>query len=92
MGGDDFIQATVAVNVQVVHPTLQVHGKDQSHQPEVMVAVQVADKDMVDPMKICLQSHQLHLSSLATINKKMTALYFNKLACGVSSVGRQGAA
>ena len=44
-----------------------------------MVAVQMTYKDVIDPMKIDLQTHQLHLCSFATIHKKKAILYFDQL-------------
>jgi hypothetical protein len=43
--------------MQIVGPPMQVHAEKQPHQPEVMVTVQVADEDVVDPVYVRLQLH-----------------------------------
>ena len=45
------------------------------------------DEDMVYPVKITLQSHELHLCGFTTINEETAVLYLNKLGRGVSSIG-----
>jgi hypothetical protein len=47
-----------------------MHGEDQSHQPEIVIAVKVADKYVIDAMEINLQAHKLHLSTLSTIDQE----------------------
>ena len=85
----NFIQTTVAIEVQIADSSLKVHGKNQTHQTEVMIAVQVAYEDMVYTMEINLQAHELHLCALATIYHEMTALHFHKLRSRMPSIGRQ---
>ena len=47
----------MAVDVEIIHPFLQMHGEDQTHKSQVMIAVKVTYEDMVDPVKIGLQFH-----------------------------------
>jgi hypothetical protein len=75
--GDDLIKSTVTIKMQVVNSSLKVHSKDQSHKAQVMVTMQMSYKDVVDAMKISLQTHELHLRSFATIDKKGAILYFD---------------
>jgi hypothetical protein len=63
--------------MQVVNSSLKVHGKDQSHKAQIMVTMQMTYKDVVNAMKISLQTHKLHLRSLTTIDKKGAILYFD---------------
>ena len=77
MRGDDFVQATVAIYVQVVHAFLKMHRIDKTHQSQVMIAVKVTDKDVVDTMKIHLKAHQPHLSRLSTIHQERSVLNFH---------------
>ena len=44
-----------------------------------MVAVQMADKNMIDPVEVYLQPHQLHLGCLTTIDQEVSALNFHEL-------------
>lgn len=79
LSSDDFVQAAVAVQMQVGHPALKVHRKDQPHQAKVMITVKVTDKDMIDAVKICLHAHKLDLGCFTTVNEKSAALYFDVL-------------
>ena len=54
-----------------------MHGKDQTHQTQVMVSMQVADKNMIDTMEIYLEPHQLHLCPFSAVYKKMPVLDFD---------------
>lgn len=38
---DNLIQSAVAVQVQIVCAVIQMHGEKQTHQPQVMIAMQV---------------------------------------------------
>lgn len=71
MGQDDFIQTRVTVQVEDSFPSLQVHGKEQAHQTEVVIAMQVADEDVPDPMNVNTLIRQLDLGSFTAVNQKM---------------------
>ena len=92
MGRDYLIQATVTIYVQVVGPALQVQRKYEAHQSEVMIAVQMANEDVIDSMKVCLHTHELHLSSFAAINKERSILNLDELSSWMSSVSRHSSA
>jgi hypothetical protein len=66
--GDDLVQAAVTVEVQIRRTALQVHGKDQAHQTQVMIAVQVTDKDVIDAVVRCAKTHELHLRGFTTVD------------------------
>jgi hypothetical protein len=63
--------------MQVIRSALQVHGKDQPHKTEVMVAMQMTDEYMIDAMVAYIKPHQLHLGSLTTIDHKIPVLNFH---------------
>lgn len=86
-GGDDLVQPPMAVDMQFVRPLLQVHGEDEAHQPQEMVAVQVADKDVVDAVEVGLQLHELHLGALATVNQEVAVLDLHQLGRRVAAIG-----
>ena len=86
MSGNDFIQATMTVQMQVIYPSLEMHRKNQSHQSQVVITVQVADENMIDSVEIGLQTHELHLRSFTTVNQEVAILYFNKLRRRMTSV------
>jgi hypothetical protein len=45
-----------------------------------VIAMKMADEDVIDAMKIRLEFHQLHLRAFTTIHKKGSVLYFNQLS------------
>ena len=69
-----------------------MHGKDQPHQTQKVIAVQMTDEDVANAMKIYLVAHHLHLAPFAAINQEETVLNFHQLAGGKSAIGRYGAA
>ena len=77
--------------MQIIDPSLQVHGEDQTHQAEVVVTVEVADEDVVYPVEVCLHPHKLHLRTFATVDQERFILNFNVLGGGVSPISRQRA-
>ena len=92
MGRDYLIQATVTIYVQVVGSTLQMQRKNEAHQSEVMIAVQMANEDMIDSMKVGLHTHELHLGSFATINQERSILNLDELSSWMSSVSGHSSA
>jgi hypothetical protein len=77
LGCNDFIQAAVTVKVKVIRSPQEMHGEDQTHQTEIMVAVEMGNENVVNAMKVGLETHQLHLRTLAAIDKEETILYLN---------------
>jgi len=88
LGGDDLVQAFETVQVQIVGAAIQVHGEQQSHQPQIMIAMQVRDEDVADAVQVGLNFHQLHLRALATVDQKVSALDFDELRRWVATIGR----
>ena len=54
-----------------------------------MIAMQMADEDMIDAMQVCLKFHQLHLGGFSAVNHEEPAFDFNELSGWVSAIGRQ---
>lgn len=90
--GDDLIQSMIAVEVQIIRTLLQVHGKEQAHQSQVMITVQVTDENMIDLMKRHLVAAQLHLHTFTAIDQKMTVLNAKVLGGRKSAMGRKSTA
>lgn len=67
--GNDLIEAGRSKYGQGVLPPLQVHGKQQAHQAQVVVAMQMADEDMGDFMKAGMVAHELQLRTFPAINQ-----------------------
>ena len=74
-----FIQACMTVKVEIIGSTQKVHGEDQPHQSEIMIAVEVRNEDMIDPVHVCLIAHELHLRTFSAINKEIPVLYLYQL-------------
>ena len=46
VNGNDLIQTRGAKDVKIILPVSQVHGRKQAHQSKIMIAVQVANKNV----------------------------------------------
>ena len=78
--GDNFVESRVPVDVEVVGSPQQMHGKDQSHQAEVVIAMKVADEDMLDAVKVGVVFHELHLRTFSAVDEEVTILNLYQLA------------
>jgi hypothetical protein len=56
--------------VQGVFSAHQVVGADKTYQPKIMVAMQMANKDVIDFTHTKFHPPQLALGAFATINQK----------------------
>ena len=56
------------VEVDVVAAVVERQGREQAHQPEAVVAMGVADEDVVELPGVDLISYQLHLRALPAVN------------------------
>ena len=79
MRRNDLIKASWTVKVEVIGAAHQVHGENKSHQAEIVIAVEMRDKNVVDSMEVRLKTHQLHLGAFATIDKKEAIFNFDQL-------------
>jgi hypothetical protein len=57
-----------------------------------MIAMKMADKNVVDAVEVCLETHQLHLGSLSAIHQEVPVLDLDKLRGGKPPICRQSAA
>jgi hypothetical protein len=57
-----------------------MHCEHQTHETEIMVAVQMTNKNITGAMKVCLVFHQLHLCAFSAVDHEMSVLNFNNLA------------
>jgi hypothetical protein len=69
----------MAVQMKIIGSSQQVHGKNKSHQSQVMIAMEMADKDVINAMKVGLKPHELHLGSFATIHQEIPVLDLDQL-------------
>ena len=66
-----------------------MHGENQPRQSQVMIAVQVADKNVTNFMDGYGVVYELQLGTFTTINQKVMVLNVKKLRRGESAVSRQ---
>ena len=71
------------VEVDVVAAVVERQGREQAHQPEAVVAMGVADEDMVELPGVDLVSYQLHLRALPAVDQVGNALDADHLRGGV---------
>ena len=79
----------MSIEVKVIRSPLQVHGEDEAHQPKVVVAVQVADKNMIDAVKVRLKAHELHLRGFPAVDKEIVILDLEQLRGRMPAIGWQ---
>lgn len=60
-------------------PAQQVHGSDQAHQSEIVVAMEMGNKNMIDLLQADLLPSQLYLGSFSTIEKEQLPVYRHQL-------------
>ena len=69
-----------------------MHGEDQAHQPEVMIAMQVTDEDPLDAVNAQSEFDELHLGSFATVDQEILILNSEMLGRWKPAIGRQRSA
>ena len=69
-----FVQSLEAVNVQIRFSPLEVHGKQESGQSKIMIAMKMTDEDVADFMNVEIVPGKLELSPFATVNEKIVIL------------------
>ena|SRR5882672_5316240 len=89
LGQQDFIKATKTVYMQVGFPALQMHGEYQPCQSQVMISVEVTDKNLTDLLNVDREVSELQLRPFSTIYQKVMVLYVEILGRRKSAVCRQ---
>ena len=82
-------EAAKTIQVEVGFALLQVHRKDQSREAKVMVAMEVADKNMIDFVYAESILRESQLRSLTAVDEKMPILNSEILRRRKSAVSRQ---
>jgi len=67
-----------------------VIGEQQSGKAQVMVAVQVRNKNMVDALKFYFVFPQLHLRAFTAVDQKKAVVAVEHLCAGIAVIGRSG--
>ena len=87
-----FFQGFMGIDVEVFFSVEQVERREQAKEPVYMVAVQVADEDVVDAAKFNAVAPELHLCSLAAVDQEKPLIYVEYMSGQVSFRGWQSRA
>ena len=82
------VQPGRTVEVKVVGSAVQMHAKQQAHKPQVLVAMEITNENLIYFLCGDGESLQLSLYTLSTINKNMVFLNMEILRRRKPSVGR----
>ena len=75
----EFLQVRMRVDVYVGGVVEHSEGRNETHQPEAMIAVEVRDENMADMAIFEVHLPHPYLSTLATINEKLLIPEFQQL-------------
>ena len=78
-----------SINSQLRSTSEHSKRRQQSHQPETMVAMHVTDKDGIQLREMNVRAAELHLSTFTTINHEALAPHLNELRGSVMFKSRQ---
>jgi len=70
--------------VQLLGPPEEAHAGEQADESEIVVAVEMGDKDMVDLAAADLVFGHLHLGAFATIHQEYLVFHRHDLGCRVT--------
>ena len=87
---ENFLQHRRCMDVEPLRSAKQTHTGDQPDQSEIMVAMQMRYKNMVDPAPPDLVPGHLHLCTLAAINQVTFFQRLQDLRSGVPVKSRYG--
>src|SRR5882672_6102867 len=68
---DDIVEPAMRVNMKVGFAMIEVHGEQEPHQSQIMIAVQVTDEYMTDTMKTDAGLGNLKLRTFAAIDEEV---------------------
>src|SRR5690554_4298380 len=83
-------QCRRAIQVQLILAAHQMHRRQQPHQPKVMVAMQVANENVLDTVRLHAKTHKLHLRAFAAIDQVKLFVVVDELGSGMAPVHRGG--
>src|SRR5690606_18276641 len=86
---DDFLQTGRSVHMQFILAPHEVHGRNQPNQAQVMVTMQMADKDMFNAIALDTVLNQLYLCTLAAIHQVKLFVDINELCSRVTTINRR---
>ncbi len=68
----------------------QVEGGQQPGEPEIVVAVKVADEDMADPLKMNMEPPDLELGPFGAVYQQQALIGVEQMSAWASHQRRQG--
>jgi len=89
--GDDFGKPAKPVNVEWRHASIEVHCEKETHQSQVVVAVEVTYKNVIDAMMAQVHLVQLHLCSFPAVDQEVPVLDHQLLRRGEPAESRNSA-
>ena len=84
---DDLRKPLGAIEIQGLFSAQQVHGAQEAHKTEVVVAMQVADENVIDPLCANAKAFELKLSAFSAVYQVKAALHIYQLRSLISPVG-----
>jgi len=76
---DDLFERGRGMDMKILRASQQAHTGQQTNQPEIMITVQVRDKDVIDLAAADLVFRHLHLCSFPAVNEEKMFVHCNHL-------------
>src|SRR5262245_947386 len=89
---DDLLEPAEGIDVKVMFALEELHREDESHQPEVVVTMQVADKEVIDFVLAEIVPAKLMLAAFATVDEEIMVMDLQELRGGESPIHRESTA
>lgn len=91
MRPDNFFHTIIAIYMERSFPVIEVKRSEQANQAKEMVAMNMGDKNMVEPASFDIVPGHLHLRSFTTVQQKAAAVIRQVLCGRVAVVSRYSA-
>lgn len=89
LGQENFFQPPETVQMKVAFASLKVHGEQQSGETQVVIAMQVADKNVIDLLRTEIIPTQLVLATFAAVDEELMVADRQVLCRSESPIRRQ---
>lgn len=86
--GKDVAQAGRSIQIEAVFSAVEVHGGYEADEPIIMVAMQMADENIVDFGEPYVVIFYLQLSAFSTVDQVMGVVHRQYLCCLIPPVSR----
>src|ERR1700730_4763831 len=88
--GDELLKFPWRIQVQVMLPVHQAHAGDQTNKSEIVITMQMRNKNMIDAAATNLVSGQLHLGTLPAIHQEQVVIQRDHLRSRVTIISGKG--